>query len=193
MRARGQASERPHSVTAMKIAAQASASGGLYLWFEGDVVAEAFEAAFEVGDGSGLTDLVEIGFAEIAIGQVLGEHVIGRDEDLVGDGEGCAQSAAAGLEAVELVLEVAALGSRGGERGADQDGAQVDIALPRPTALLPAGALMVAGTDAGPGGQVTDAQEYAHVDADLGDQHGRNQPVDARNLHQERVLVAIGL
>ncbi len=121
----------------MKIAAQASASRGLGLWFEGDVVAEAFEATFEVGDGLGLADLVEIGFAEIAIGQVLGEHVIGRDEDLVGDGEGCAQAAAAGLEAVELVLEVAALGSRGGDRGADQDGAQMDVALPRPAARLP--------------------------------------------------------
>ena len=38
-----------------------------------------------------------------------------------------------------------------------------------------------------------DAQEYAHVDADLGDQHGRNQPVDTGNLHEERVLRAIGL
>src|SRR5208337_3608399 len=165
---------RAAPATAMKIAAQASASRGLGLWFEGDVVAEAFEAAFEVGDGSGLADLVEIGFAEIAIGQVLGEHVIGRDEDLVGDGEGCAQAAAAGLEPVELVLEVAALGSRGGDRGADQDRAQVDVALSGPAALLPAGALMVAGTDARPGGQMIDAQEYAHVDADLGDQHGRN-------------------
>jgi hypothetical protein len=35
--------------------------------------------------------------------------------------------------------------------------------------------------------------KYAHVDADLGDQHGRNQPVDARNLHQECLLRAIGL
>ena len=71
----------------------------------GDVVTEAFEAAFEVGDGSGLADLVEIGFAEVAIGQVLGEHVIGGDEDFVSDGERCAQGAAAGLEAMELVLE----------------------------------------------------------------------------------------
>ena len=38
-----------------------------------------------------------------------------------------------------------------------------------------------------------DAQEYTHVDADLGDQHGRNHPVDAWNLHQERVRCAIGL
>jgi hypothetical protein len=79
------------------------------LWFECDAIAEAFEAAFEVGDGSGLADLVEIGFSEIAIGQVLSEHVIGGDEDFVSDGERGAQAAAAGLEAVELVLEVAAL------------------------------------------------------------------------------------
>ena len=40
-----------------------------------------------VGDGSGLADLVEIDLAEVVVGQVLGEHVIGGDEDLVGDGE----------------------------------------------------------------------------------------------------------
>jgi hypothetical protein len=50
---------------------QARASGGLRIGFEDDVIAEAFEAPFKVGDGSGLTDLVEMGFAEIAIGQVL--------------------------------------------------------------------------------------------------------------------------
>jgi hypothetical protein len=36
-------------------------SGGGSLLFEGDLVAEAFEAALEVGDDLGLADLVEIG------------------------------------------------------------------------------------------------------------------------------------
>ncbi len=62
--------------------------------------------ALEVCDGSGLADLVEIGFAKIVIGQVLGEHVIGGDEDFVSDGERRAHAAAAGLEALELVLEI---------------------------------------------------------------------------------------
>src|SRR5208337_5025298 len=167
------------------------ASRGLNRGFEGDSIAEAFEAALEVGDGSGLADLVEIGFAEVSICQVLGEHMRGGDEDFVSDGERRAQGAAAGLEAMEFIFEIAAFGSCGGDGGADQDGAEVDVALPGPAALLPARTLMTAGTDAGPGRQVIDAQEYAHVDADLGDQHGRNQPVDARNLHQERVLHAI--
>jgi hypothetical protein len=137
--------------------------------------------------------LVEVGLAEVTVGQVLGEHVIGGDEDLVSDGERGAQGAAAGLEAMELVLEVAALGSRRRHRCADQDGAEVDVALAGPAASLPAGALVVAGTDARPGAQVIDAHEHAHVDADLGDQHGRDHPVDAGNLHQERVRRAIGL
>src|SRR5208337_3210248 len=82
-------------LAAMKIAA--SASRGLGIGFEDDAIAEAFEAAFEVGDGSGVANLVEIGFAEIAIGQVLSEHVIGGDKNFVGDGERGAQAAAAGL------------------------------------------------------------------------------------------------
>ena len=114
------------------------------------MIAEAFEAALEVGDGSGLADLVEIGFAEVAIGQVPGEPMIGGDEDFVSDGERRAQGAAAGLEAMEFIFEIAALGSRRGDGGADQDGAEVDIALPGSAALLLAGALVVAGTDAGP-------------------------------------------
>jgi hypothetical protein len=99
--------------------------------FQADAIAEAFEAAFGVCDGSGLPDLVEIGFAEVAIAQVLSEHVIGGDEDLVGDGERGAESAAASLEAVVLVLGATALVFRRGDRGAAQDGAQVNVALAR--------------------------------------------------------------
>jgi hypothetical protein len=76
---------------------------------------------------------------------------------------------------------------RGGDCGADQDRAEEDIALSGAAALLPAGALVAAGTDAGPGAQVVDAQEHAHVDADLGDEHRGDEPVDSRDLHQERV------
>jgi transposase len=170
-------------ISAMKMAAQAPASHWPNSGFEDDFIAEPFEAAFEIGDGSGLADLIEVGFAEVAIGQVLGEHVIGGDEDFVGDGECGAQGAAAGLETVELVLEIAALCSRGGDRGADQYRAEVDIALSGAAALLPAGALVAARTDAGPGAQVIDAQEHAHVDADLGDEHRGDKPVDTGDLH----------
>ena len=35
------------------------------------------------------------------------------------------------------------------------------------------------------------AEEHAHIDADLGDQDGGDQPIDAGNLHQHGVLGAI--
>lgn len=167
-------------------------SCGLGLWFEGDGVAEALDTSFEVGNGSGLGDLVEVGFAEFAVRQALGKHVIGSHEDLVSDGESGAHGAAARLEAVELVLEVAALGTRGGSGGADEHGAQVDIALAGAPALLLASALMVAGTHAGPCGEMVDAEEDAHIDPDLGDQDGGDHPIDPRDLHQQGVLDAIG-
>ena len=66
----------------------------------------------------------------------------------------------------------------------------MDIALAGAPVLLLAGALVVAGTDACPCGEMLDAEEDAHVDADLGDQDGGDDPIDARNLHQQRVMYA---
>src|SRR4051812_7799382 len=51
-------------------------SCGFGLGFEGDLIAEAFEAAFKIGNNATLADLVEIGVSEIAIDYAPGEHVI---------------------------------------------------------------------------------------------------------------------
>src|SRR3954449_10409199 len=105
--------------------------------FEGDLIAEAFEAALEIGNGAALTDLVEVSFSEIVINRAPGEHVIGGHDNLMSNGQGGTQSAAPGLEAVELVPQIAAFGPRRGN----------------------------AGANAGPGGEVVDAEEDAHVRA----------------------------
>jgi len=42
---------------------------------------------------------------------------------------------------------------------------------------------VVAGTEARPGCQVMDAEEHAHVHADLGNQDRGNDPIDARYLY----------
>ena len=65
-------------------------------WFKSDVVAETFEPTLEVGDGPGLADLVEIGFPEVAVWHVFGEHMVRGHKDLMGNGESRAQGAAAG-------------------------------------------------------------------------------------------------
>src|SRR5271157_5955311 len=83
--------------------------------------------------------------------------------------EGCAQGAAARLEAIVFVLEIAPLGVSGGDGCADQHGAEVDIAFASTPTLLLACALVVAGAYAGPGGQMVGAEEHAHIDADFRD------------------------
>ena len=88
-------------ISATKIASLRGRSCDCGVGFEGDPVAEAFEAALEVGDGAGLADLVEIGVSQFVVGQSLGEHVVGGDENLVGDGESRAHGAATSLEAVD--------------------------------------------------------------------------------------------
>src|SRR3954454_4502530 len=152
--------------------------------FEGDVIAEAFEAALEIGNGAAFTDLVEIGLAEIAIGHAPGEHVIGGHDNLVSNGQGGPQRAAPGLEAVELVPQIAAFGPRRGNGGTDQDRTQMDVALAGTPALLLARALIAAGANAGPGSKLMDAEEDAHVRADFGDDYRGNQPIDPGNGHQ---------
>ena len=74
--------------------------------FERDVIAQAFEAALEVGNSAAFTDLVEIGFSKIAIGHAPGEHVISGHDNLVSNGQGGTQRTAPGLEAVELVPQI---------------------------------------------------------------------------------------
>src|SRR3954452_14950034 len=109
---------------------------GFGLGFEGDLIAEAFEAAFKIGNNATLADLVEIGVSEIAIDYAPGEHVIGGHDNLVSNGEGGTQRAATGLEAVELVPQIAAFGARRGNSGTDQDRAQMHVALAGTPALL---------------------------------------------------------
>src|SRR4051794_16142632 len=160
--------------------------------FEGDVIAEAFEAALEIGNSATLADLVEIGFSEIAIDHTPGEHVISGHDNLVSNGQGGTKGTAPGLEAVELVPQIAAFGPRRGNGGADQDRAQMHVALTGAPALLLARALVTAGANAGPGGKVVDAAEDAHVRADFGNDDRSDQPIDPGNGHQQGHLGAIG-
>src|SRR3954453_9206443 len=167
-------------------------SCGFGLGFEGDVIAEAFEATLEIGNGAMLADLVEIGLAEIAIDHAPREHVIGGHDNLVSNGQGGTQRAATGLEAMELVPQIAAFGPRRGNGGTDQDCAQMHVALAGTPALLLARALIAAGANAGPGSKVVDAEEDAHVRADFGDDDRADQPIDPGDGRQQGHFGAIG-
>ena len=78
-------------------------------WSERDLVAQAFKPADEVSSSLSLLDPVQVGGAEISVRDPSRQHVIGGDEDLMGDGHRRPLRAPSGPKAVELVAEVAAL------------------------------------------------------------------------------------
>ena len=78
----------PAKNSATKTQPRAVASCGLGRALKRDVIAEALKPALQVCDGAGLTDLVEIGFSEVAVRQPFGEHVIGADENSCGQWRG---------------------------------------------------------------------------------------------------------
>jgi hypothetical protein len=55
------------------------------------------EATPKVCHDAVASDLVEVGRSEFSIGDTFREDVAGGDQDLVSDGEGCAQRTAARL------------------------------------------------------------------------------------------------
>src|SRR5690349_25030512 len=67
---------------------------GFSLGFEGDLIAEAFEAAFKIGNGATLAELVEISFSKIAIDHAAGEHGISGHDNRVSNGQGGTQRTA---------------------------------------------------------------------------------------------------
>src|SRR3954451_13315683 len=104
-------------------------SGDLLGGFEGDLVAEGFEAF----DGAFLDAIgvaaVEVLGAEIGVGGAAFEEVVGDDEDGVADGDDGALLAASGGEATELFGEIAALAATGGPGRLGEGGSEPGAAF----------------------------------------------------------------
>jgi hypothetical protein len=109
-------------------------------------VAEAFESGDEVLEVFGGLEASEVVAAGFAVDLACAEHVPGGDDDRVFDGADRAAVAATRLEAPVLSREVGVAAASG--------------------AAL-AGRGVVAGTEAGPAGEVSGGREDAHVGTDL--------------------------
>ena len=55
-------------------------------------------------------DVIEVKVSQIIVGNLLGEHVVNSDQDLVGDGDGSPFVAAPGFETIELVTQIGTFG-----------------------------------------------------------------------------------
>ena len=88
----------------------------------------------------------------------------------VGDGTDGLPGAAPAAKPLELGVEVAVLLAHGRPGGLDEGGLQPGCALLQASGAALAGALVLAGAEAGPGDQVTGGGKAAHVEADLGEE-----------------------
>src|SRR5207245_2181936 len=138
-----------------------------------DLVAEAFQAADETAVDLLTVAFVEVTGAEVDVLAIVVQEVPDDAEDAVGDGDDGLVLTAARGQVLILAGEIGVLGVTGGMRGFGERGAEPHIAfagLAGLAALTLASALVVAGTEAGPGCQVGGARKTKDVSPDLGEQ-----------------------
>lgn len=99
--------------------------------------------------------------------------------------------AAAHDEGLELRLEHRG-GATGGMSELAEQTADIRIALANVAGLALAGRLVVAGANSHPGGQAMRAAEGIHIGANLGQQHGRTDQIDAWDRLEQGQNVSLG-
>src|SRR4051812_16385228 len=158
---------------------------------ENDLVAEGIEAADQTLGHAMLVLLVEMSGTEFTELSVTSKDVEHREQDLVSDGHRGAFGAQARLEPVVLLLVVGALGLGGARRRAKQRRLEMRVALARARLARPAGALVIAGAHAGPGGKPTGVAEHRQVDPGLGENLRSPDLVNAGNALQKPDLPTV--
>src|SRR5215813_5356051 len=148
-------------------------SGG---WLEGDLVAEGLELGDEAaGFAFGVQAGGEVAGSEFVVGLSGGQDVPADDDQGVGDHDdgfllGSGTAVAAPFHDVPVVegFEVAVVAD-GRPGGLDQDRLEVLVAGAAAAGMAPAGGFVVAGAQAGPGGEMGGVGEVlGDVGPDLG-------------------------
>src|SRR5437867_7213434 len=152
-------------------------SGRSYFDSEAEIVKSGNQAVGELR----LVPTVKVVGTEVTIVHAVLEHVVGGGEHRSGDGEDGLLGTTPALDAQELSPEVAVPLTGGGPRGLDERGLEPGIARARSIGQALAGALVKAGTEAGPGDEMGGGREARHVEADLGEQHAGGGLTDARH------------
>ena len=119
------------------------------------------------------------------------EHEEDGAQDFVADGDDGPLVAASNHERLELRLEHGR-GTTGGMSELAEQAADIQIALAKATGFAFAGRLVVTGANADPGGEAIGAAKDRHVGADLDQQHGGADQIDAGNGLQQCQGVALG-
>src|SRR5215207_8721165 len=136
--------------------------------------------------------LIEVVATEVTINRPLHQHVVDHDQDGVGDSDGGLRPTAPGCQASVLRRQVRSLGAGRRVGGLNQAGPQPGASLARRTTPALASTLVVAGTEAGPGGQVLSGREAGGNWTDLGNECLGHRWSDAGDGIQPRDRVCLG-
>src|SRR5229473_8481245 len=135
-----------------------------------DGKAELVKTLDEAVGELGFVPAVEVVGAEVAVIDVVLEHVIGRDEHRRGVREDGFLGTPAALEAEELSPQVPVLFAGGGPGGLDERRLQPGVAAAGAGGQALASTLVEAGTEPRPRDEMAGGGEAGHVEADLGDE-----------------------
>ena len=115
----------------------------------------------------------------VTVGGAVAEHREDALGQLVGGGDDGALVAAFLGQGLVIRLELAVNGARGAVGALDEHGAQRLVATAGAPGAAFGGALVVAGTQAGPGGEAVGVAEHARVGSDLAQDGAGRRVVDA--------------
>jgi hypothetical protein len=120
--------------------------GALGRWGQGHRVAQALEAVDEAPFHCLTIPLIEVIASQVAVDGPLCQHVIGNDQDGVGDGDGRLRPTTASRQSSVLRCEIGAFGAGRCVRCLNQARPQPRTPLACPAATAVPSALVVAGT-----------------------------------------------
>src|SRR5262245_9715003 len=137
-------------------------------------------------------EAIEVAAAQLAIRLAVAEHVVGDDEDAVGDRDDCLLVAAPPDEPAVLRREVAVPCANGAAGALDERRAQRAVGEAGAAAQALAGTLVIARAEARPGGRMARGGKAAHVTAELGDDRLGGAAGDPRDGVEARDRLGLG-
>src|SRR5262245_17274752 len=159
---------------------------------EGDLVAERREPLRVVaGEALGIP-VVEVVAAEFAVRLAVAQHVVGDDEEAVGDGDDGLLVPAALDQAAVLGGEVGVVFEDGPASAIHEGLAQDAVGKAGTATQAFAGTLVIAGAEAGPGRRMAGSWETRHVAPEFGDDRLRGAAGDAGDGVEPRDRLGVG-
>src|SRR5215204_4118740 len=132
-----------------------------------NLVTQPLQPADQIVFKSFRLQALEVIRPQFPVMRIVGQDVVNRDQEFMRYGDDRTFMPSSRFEAIILLAEITTFSARGGDGCLDQRRAEVGVAGSDLATTAFPGALVLAGAEAGPGGQLTDGRPLAHLGADL--------------------------